>query len=402
MKKKNQAANPAGFRDLIMVAGGFNLLSVGGALPTTLYSLYQKRFHFSEITLTLIFAAYVVGTLTTLMFFGRLSDQIGRSRSVLIAVGLAFLSTLVFIFARDIPMLFIGRVFSGASVGLGAGALTAWLEELHAEAERSTLWAAGANILGLGLGPLMTGLLVSFAPLRFRLTYIVFLALLALVVWMARSVRETVKDPVRHAADISFRPRFGLPREKRRAFFPPAAATFCSYAMMGYYTALAPSLLAHSLHMKSPAVAGAIIFEAFLIGALVIMALAFLSPVGAMLAGLATLLPALALLVLAERMHSLMALLIATALAGIGVALGYRGSLQRVNGIAPDDGKAEIVSTYLLFSYAGISLPVIGIGVISRLASRSAADLTFAVIIACLAAAAFLFELTNRDKSRSS
>jgi MFS family permease len=285
VKNKNQAANPAGFRDLIMVAGGFNLLSVGGALPTTLYSLYQKRFHFSEITLTLIFAAYVVGTLTTLTFFGRLSDQIGRSRSVLIAAGLAFLSTLVFIVARDIPMLFIGRVFSGASVGLGAGALTAWLEELHAEAERSTLWAAGANILGLGLGPLMTGLLVSFAPLRFRLTYIVFLALLALVVWMARSVRETVKDPVRHAADISFRPRFGLPREKRGAFFPPAAATFCSYAMMGYYTALAPSLLAHSLHIESPAVAGAVIFEAFLIGALVIMALAFLSPVAALPSG---------------------------------------------------------------------------------------------------------------------
>jgi hypothetical protein len=100
-------------------------------------------------------------------------------------------------------------------------------------------------------------------------------------------------------------------------------------------------------------------------------------------------------------MHSLTALLIATALAGIGVALGYRGSLQRVNSIAPDDGKAAIVSTYLLFSYAGISLPVIGIGIISRLASRSAADLTFAVIIACLAAAAFLFELTHESRSQS-
>jgi hypothetical protein len=41
--------------------------------------------------------------------------------------------------------------------------------------------------------------------------------------------------------------------------------------------------------------------------------------------------------------------------------------LQIVNQIAPDNRRAEVVSSYLMFCYAGVSLPVIGIGVLSAI-----------------------------------
>jgi MFS family permease len=47
-------------------------------LPTPIYVIYRQRFHFPEIILTLIYAAYVISTVTTMFFLGRLSDQIGR------------------------------------------------------------------------------------------------------------------------------------------------------------------------------------------------------------------------------------------------------------------------------------------------------------------------------------
>ena len=53
-------------------------------LPTPLYPLYQNAFHFSQILLTIIYAVYVVGTVATMFFLGRLSDQVGRRPVVLI------------------------------------------------------------------------------------------------------------------------------------------------------------------------------------------------------------------------------------------------------------------------------------------------------------------------------
>ena len=81
------------------MAAALALLRVGATLPTPLYVIYSEAFHFSTLTLTLIFAVYVVGSLSALLFLGRLSDQIGRRRVILPAIGLAGLSALLFLFA---------------------------------------------------------------------------------------------------------------------------------------------------------------------------------------------------------------------------------------------------------------------------------------------------------------
>jgi MFS family permease len=109
-----------------------------------------------------------------------------------------------------------------------------------------------------------------------------------------------------------------------------------------------------------------------------------------MLAGLALLLPSLALLLLSRETHTLPMLLGDSALAGIAVALGYRGSLQVINEIAPAGRRAELVSSYLLAAYAGVALPVVGIGVISHFATAEIADLVFAGVVALLAIAALV------------
>src|SRR5207342_1549900 len=53
-------------------------------VPSPLYHVYAQRWHFSPLTLTLIFATYAFGVLAALLLAGRLSDQVGR-RPVLIA-----------------------------------------------------------------------------------------------------------------------------------------------------------------------------------------------------------------------------------------------------------------------------------------------------------------------------
>ena len=55
-------------------------------LITPLYLVYRQRFGFSQITLTLIYAAYAIGNIAALLFFGRVSDRIGRRLTALAAI----------------------------------------------------------------------------------------------------------------------------------------------------------------------------------------------------------------------------------------------------------------------------------------------------------------------------
>jgi MFS family permease len=110
----------------------------------------------------------------------------------------------------------------------------------------------------------------------------------------------------------------------------------------------------------------------------------------AMLAGLALLPPGLALLVVSQAGGSMPILLAGTLVSGLSAALGYRGSLQVVNEIAPSDRRAEMVSAYFVAGFAGNALPVIGVGIISTLASALIASMVFAVTIAVFAGVALM------------
>src|SRR5207248_4537882 len=126
-------------------------------------------------------------------------------------------SMVVFVARISIPFLFAARFLTGLSIGLVAGASTAWIAELHPQqdSKKGTSIAAGTNLVGLGLGPLASGLLSQYAPWPLRLGYLVFLAGLVPMALVVARMRETVPHPVRRASEISLGPRLGVPREIR-------------------------------------------------------------------------------------------------------------------------------------------------------------------------------------------
>lgn len=67
-----------------ILAGVFLLVFFASAAASPLYGVYQARFHFSDATLTAVFAVYVLVLLVTLLFFGSVSDYLGR-RPVIVA-----------------------------------------------------------------------------------------------------------------------------------------------------------------------------------------------------------------------------------------------------------------------------------------------------------------------------
>lgn len=93
-------------------------------------------------------------------------------------------------------------------------------------------------------------------------------------------------------------------------------------------------------------------------------------------------------------------LLIGTAISGVATGLDHRCSLQRVNEWAHDDKRSEIVSAYLIACYAGISMPVIGMGLLAKATGLGTTDVIFAVFITVLAAFAFVVEWRHLEGRR--
>src|SRR5271156_1208957 len=88
---------------LAIVATELAVMFVGAIMPTPLYPLYRMEFGFSGVTLTLIYAVYVLGNLAALLFFGRLADQIGRRNATLPAIGVGIASAVAFALADSTP-----------------------------------------------------------------------------------------------------------------------------------------------------------------------------------------------------------------------------------------------------------------------------------------------------------
>ena len=384
------AAKPA-------IAAMIGVLFAGSTVLTPLYIMYKQAFGFSQISLTLIYAVYVIGNLCALLLFGRLSDRLGRRPLAVASMVLSIISALIFLFAHGIVALYLGRIVSGLAVGIGAGTATAWLAELIEDEtkSRATIIATSANFIGLGTGALIAGILAEYLPWPLHLTYVVYLVVLFVVTAFVLAAPETIVRQRRPIQDISIRPRISVPPEIRARFIAPAITGFGALALVGFYAALLPSLLANQLHVANHAVAGLIFLELAVFVAGAILATQSLSSRSSMLLALALMPPSVALIVAAQLAASMALLIAATAVCAVTAALGYRGSLQVTNQIAPEDRRAEIVSSYLICVFAGNALPVIGIGVISTLAGPIAASLAFAATIIAFALIAFIFGLRS-------
>jgi MFS family permease len=379
------------------------VLFMGSTLLTPLYGVYRQAFGFSRIALTLLYSVYVIGNLAALLLFGRLSDRLGRRRISMLALGLAAASTLLFLLARSLAWLFLARVLSGFSVGLGVGAATAWIAELMGARRRPAAAAATtvANMLGLAFGPALAGPLAQYSDSPLRLPFVAYLGVLAAMAALIAKTCETVARAERGAGALP-RPRLGVPARIRGQFLAPAIALFGTMALVGFYAALAPTVLKEDLRQDNLAVASGIVCELFVLAAIAVAVTRRLPSRTSMLAGLALFVPSLALLTAAQSARSMPLFVAGAAVTGLACALSYRGSLEVISQIAPADRRAEVVSTYFVAGFAGNAIPVVGIGVISTLAGEETAAVTFAAVLAAFAIGALAWDLVRaRPRARA-
>jgi MFS family permease len=374
-------------RAVALVGYLFTVVMAGGTLPSPLYPYYVRRLGLTPLLVTVVFATYAVGVLVALLLLGGVSDRVGRRPVLAAAVAVAAVSTAVFLLWPTLPGLLLGRVLSGLSVGLTTGTATAALAELHPDRRAATTLATVANMGGLGLGPVVSGLLAAALPGPTVVPFLAFLVLLLPVLGL-RVVPETV--PRRDGGlRQAVRPqRLALPRTGRGTFGAAAVAGATAFALLGLFTSLTADLLATTVGDPGPAVVGltvALVFAAAVAGQL---GVARARPDRAALLGLALLPVAAVLVAVALATTSLSLFVVAAALGGVGIGAAFQSALVRVGRLAGATDRAAVTSAFFVLTYLGITLPVVGLGELTTATSPTTGALGLAVLVAVLSLAA--------------
>ncbi|MFC5910750.1 MFS transporter [Streptacidiphilus monticola] len=364
-------------------AGAFAVVMVGTTLPTPLYGLYRQAWGFSELTVTVVFAVYALGVMTVLTFLGDLSDVVGRRRATLLGLSLAAVSSAIFLAADGLPMLMAGRLCSGFSAGLFTGAATAYVLELAPPGahDRAAFVATAANMGGLGLGPVLGGLLAQYAPWPLRLPYLVHLLLTLAATAVTWRLPETVTEakPWR-ASHVRFP---ALPRSVRARFVPAGLAGFVGFSLLGLFTSVTPEFLSHGLGVTNLAAIGGVVLTAFA-GSTAGQFLAVrFSPERTLPLGCFLLLIGFGLVAVTLTWRSLTVLLLAALVGGAGQGFVLRSSVAQLSSQA-GAAKGQVLSAFFLVAYAGISLPVVGVGLLASALGLPTAGRILAAVMGAL------------------
>lgn len=381
------------------VAYAFGATMLGTTLPTPLYALYTRKFGFSELIITVIFATYAVGVIAALLAFGSLSDQIGRRPVLVLGLGFSALSAVGFLVAQSLGLLLIARLLSGFSAGIFTGTATATLVDLAPPRHRgrATLVATMVNMGALGCGPLLAGILTQWGPLPLRLVFWIDLGLLipALVAVLL------MPEPIKHRSGARIRLQaLSVPAEVRSIFISGALAAFAGFAVLGLCTAVLPAFLG-LLGVTSHFIVGLVVFAAFAASAVGQVLLEVVPQRAALPAGSAGLILGMAVFALGLAISSLALVIAGTVIAGVGQGLSFRAGLAGVNQASPPEQRGEVASSFFVVAYVAISLPVIGEGVLAQATSLKPAGLVFAGVVAALAAVVLVLLARRRVAQQS-
>ncbi|MGN6405305.1 MFS transporter [Sinomonas sp.] len=387
-------------RGFWIVTAVFAATMAYATVPTPLYVIYQRQQGFSALMITVIFAAYALGVVVSLLLAGHLSDKVGRRRMAAIAVVLNVLSAVVFIGWPALPGLLVGRLLSGLGIGMLTATATAHLAELHRSARpgagqrRAEVVSTAANIGGLGLGPLVSGLLAEYAPQPLLTPYASFAVVLVIGTLLLATVPETVQPSGR---EWRYRPqRIAVPTAERGRFSAALMLGFVGFAMFGFFTSLAPQFVSGQLGIHSFVVSGALAFAVFAASAVAQMFSARLGPRVQEVLGTVLLGAGLVLVVAAIDATVLPMLVVGGILAGSGVGVTFKFAVGSVLRIAPEESKGEALAGLFLGGYFGMSVPVMLLGLVLQVLPLGASAALFgAGVLVLLGAAAVVSRRTR-------
>jgi hypothetical protein len=371
------------------------LLGLGlamSAMPSPLYAIYSDRWNFAPVVTTLIFAAYGVGALASVLVSGALSDRYGRRPVMLAALTFIFLGLVAFIVAPNAVFLIIARLLHGVGIGAIVVAAGAALLDVRPEwAARTGALNAIAFNLGIAVGTLCSAILAqnNLAPLTSP--YLLFGALSIAVGVAVLAMREPHAAPSTARTDARFRiPRPRVPSAMLARFVFAAGGAGTAWAVLGVFLSLEPGIATEATGAHGP-LFGGVMITVFALGAAAAQLTTSNLPsrqvavtgdiASAVL--LITGLPAFA-------SGSSALILINTALLGAAYGLAFGASLRHLTSDLPSGQRGSVISAFYLVTYSAMAVPTILAGIAATVWSSTTIFTPFCITAAVVALATAL------------
>jgi MFS family permease len=357
--------------------------------PTPLYHAYSALWHFSPLTLTLIYATYALGVLASLLLVGGVSDVVGRRPVLLAALGGLIAATVLFIVADSAAWLFVARGVQGVATGAALGAAGAALLDLHPRRDPAAAGLANgvAATAGIGLGILLSSSLVRIGWEPRVLPYALLLALAAIaftgVYWMPEPVLE--RSRLRLTVQ---RPR--VPSVVRPQFVLAGLAVLSSWSIAALFFSLGPQLALQLFHSTNVIVSGVGIVALAGSATLAQLLTARTAPWIAASTGSIALAAGMVMIVLAAATDSSVAYLAGSIVGGAGFGAAFLGGLRALVGAIPPEYRAAVLAAFFVVAYASLSVPAVLAGV---LVTHVSLQSTFEIFGSAVAAIALLVAL---------
>jgi MFS family permease len=321
---------------------------------------YRDRLELGPSATQTIFVVYVAGILTTLLLSGPASDRFGRKPMCIPFVALSAVASAVIIFGRDsYPLLLVGRLILGVSVGAVLAVGTAWVQELMGPGTqvRAAVLTTVATYGGFGIGPLISGLLDWAVPAPLVVPFLVHIASAAVVIPLLMAVPETrPANPALRAVRINF----GVPSVGRRIFWTtvvPAAIWVFAFPSTSF--ALFPVLLSSATGGRDVQVAAAASTLTAWSGLLARPLLPRFGAPTALVTGMAMGSMGYVLGTAAFWTDGWPLLLPSAMLLGAASGTISAGCLALLGAMAGDTSRGALTSTFYLLAYPSMSMPVV-------------------------------------------
>ncbi|MFI7030106.1 MFS transporter [Microbispora rosea] len=385
-----------------LVAGTTAILLSASSAPSPLYPVYQAEFGFSALTLTAIFAVYVLALLVSLLTVGRLSDFLGR-RPVLAAALVAEAAAMaVFLGAHGVAALFAARVIQGLATGAAIGVVGAFLLDLQPTdgSRLGSLVNGAATTAGLSIGTIGSGVLIQYAPHPTRLIFVILTAaFIGLAVATAVLPETVARTP---GAAAALRPKVLVPTPAKRAFLRATPVMLSTWMLGGLILSVGASLLSTVFDEQNHAAIGLTLGALAAVSAFVSVLLRKRAPERLQREGTLLLLLGTILLIVAVASSSLTAFVAATLVAGAGWGPAYLGAFRTVSQLAAPHERAALISAIYVVSYLAFSIPALIAGIAITTQGLRGTSLVYAAVVALVAAGTLVYEALSRREPAAS
>ncbi|HZQ63774.1 MAG TPA: MFS transporter [Gaiellaceae bacterium] len=352
--------------------------------PSPLYRSYSVLWHFSPLTLTLIYATYAFGVLASLVLVGSVSDDVGRRPVLLASLAGLVGSTVLFLLADSAAWLFVARGLQGLATGAALSAASAALLDLHPRRDPAGvgLTNATAATAGIGLGILVSSSLVQ---LGWEPRLLPFLVLLALIV-TALAGAYWMPEPVQERSRLRLRfERPHVPAVVRRPFVLAALAVLSSWSIGALFFSLGPQLAGHLFGTTNAVVSGSGIVALAAAAAVAQLVTGRSRPWLATGTGSIALAAGMALIVGAAATASSALYLAGSIVGGAGFGAAFLGGLRALVVAIPPEQRAAVMSAFYVAAYASLSIPAVLAGIVVTHITLASTFEIFGSIVAAIA-----------------